>query len=246
MEQQDSTPAPPREAVEAPGLRELQDVMRAHGISGVRIAVTGSSDQGRAELETVDPPEGRTVEVDGRTLEDFCSTFGPDTASDCYPGWELDDGGGGAIIVTPDEARLEMGWNDEKYDAQPPVLLPVTAGPLGLIREAMSEHGITEIRVQVSGYEDSGYGDLLRTMPPDMRSVAVGTQTLADICEAFAEEVATEYYPGWELDEGSAGTIDIRPDTARFEFGWRTESVAKEAPVFLVPEPPEPDEEVTP
>ncbi len=246
MEHQESTSAQAPEPVEAAGLGDLQNVMRAHGIATVRIAVNGYNDQGHAELEAIDPPEAGAIEIDGGTLEDFCQHFGADITSDCYPGWELGDGGSGAITVTPDEARLEIGWNDEKYTAETPVLLTGTAEPLGLLRHAMQKHGIMEIRLQVSGYGDRGFGDLLATTPPDMGPVSLGKETLTDICEAFAVEVADEHYPGWELGEGSAGTITVTPDIAKFEFGWRIESIARELPVFLVPEPPEADAEVIP
>lgn len=79
--------------------------------------------------------------------------------------------------------------------------------------DACNKHGVAKIEVEFDGYGDEG-------------STNMGTshdQEVEDAAEGYAYFVLEEHYPGWEINDGSAGTIriDLVADKLEIEFGSR-------------------------
>ena len=79
--------------------------------------------------------------------------------------------------------------------------------------DACNKHGVTKVEVEFDGYGDEGSTQMATSHDPEVEATA----------QDYAYFVLEEHYPGWEINDGSAGTIriDLAADRLDIEFGSR-------------------------
>lgn len=85
------------------------------------------------------------------------------------------------------------------------------------LRTACRKHDISKIEIEFDGYGDSGTVTLSGEHDPEVALAA----------ENYACALLEQMFPGWEINEGSLGTITVDLEKSRVDthFGARVESV---------------------
>lgn len=79
--------------------------------------------------------------------------------------------------------------------------------------EVCKKHGVAKVEIEFDGCGDEGSTQMLTSHDPEVETAATD----------YAYFLLEEHYPGWEINDGSAGTIrvDLAAGTLGIEFGSR-------------------------
>lgn len=85
------------------------------------------------------------------------------------------------------------------------------------LRRVRDKHDVSRIEIEFDGYGDSGTVTLAGEHDPEVTAAT----------ENYAYALLEQMFPGWEINEGSLGTITVDLDKSRVDvrFGARVESV---------------------
>ena len=242
------SPAPkePLPSSESSGIWECQNWMKEHGVSQIRLEFSGYGDEGEVELSVIDPPDAASISM-GEGLEpaeSWLIDLGDDLLESVAAGWEDNDGGRGLIDIVPDEpARLLLYDRAEEVRDFDTVDLMAQSGlpEIETVQQWMKENDVQRVTISINGYGDQGLPELSDTDPPEAASIPIEGGSLQEFVE-FTDQALES---GWEDNLGGAGEIEITPDSAVMEFGYREEFYTESEHLFIGA-PPEVSEELSP